>query len=137
MPPLYVAEASTRWLHRNASAHKFGDIHVGHIIQRHILHAPLRQPEGQDLSGVFRVAINGAAENGHSLLLRGIGAPALVFLYEPADILPPDGAVEGTDPLDLQIRSPLEQGLDLGTVLAHDIGIIPAASSSQSRSKFT
>ena len=34
--------------------------------------------------------------------------------------------MEGTDHLDLHPGGPLQQGLDLGTVLAHDVGVVAA-----------
>ena len=101
-------------------------IGLGHIIQGDVPDTLLRQAAGQDVRGVLRVAVDGAAENGHGLVLRGISAPQLVLLQEPTDVLPPDGAVEGADHLDVHPGGPLQQGLDLGAVLAHDIGVVPA-----------
>ena len=99
---------------------------MGHVVQGDVLYAPLCQAGGQDLRGVLRVAVDGAAEDGHAPIFGGVGAPALVFLQEPLQILPPDGTVEGTDHLDLHPGGPLQQGLDLGTVLAHDVGVVAA-----------
>lgn len=107
-------------------ADQVGYIGVGHIVQGDVLHALLRQTAGQDLGGIFRMAVDGAAEDGHGPVLRGVGAPQLVFLQEPANVFPPDGAMEGADHLDVQSGGPLQQRLDLGTVLAHNVGIIPA-----------
>ena len=105
--------------------HQVGDVGVGHVIEPHVPHALVRQAGRQDFGGVLRVAVDGAAEDGNGFILGGVAAPPLVLLHEPADVLPPDGTMEGAEVLDAQPRRFFQQGLHLGAVLAHDIGIVP------------
>ena len=103
-----------------------GYVGVGHVEDSHVPHALFRQTGGQDLAGVFRVAVDGAAENSGCPRLRRVGAPALILFQEPADVLPPDGTVEGAEVLNIQSRRLFQHVLHRRAVFAHDVGVIPA-----------
>ena len=106
-------------------ADQLGDIRVGHIVQGNIFHALLGQTAGQDVSCILRVTVNRAAEDRHAPVLRSIGAPLLVLVDKPANILPPDGTMKRTDVRNIQAGRLFQQRLYLGAVFAHDVGIIP------------
>ena len=77
---------------------------------------------------VLRVAVHRGVDDEHALGLRGIAAPCVVLFNEPAQILAPHGAVERADVLDLiqNAAGLFQQELDMGAVLAHDIGEVAA-----------
>ena len=72
------------------------------------------------------MAVNRTAEDGDGLVLGCIRTPDLVFLNEPTNVLPPNGAMERAEKHDIQPSRLFQQRLHLGTVLAHDVGVIPA-----------
>ena len=107
-------------------ADQLGDIGVGHIEQPHVPHPFLRQTGGQNFAGIFRMAVNRAAEDRHGLLLRRIAAPALIFFNEPADILPPDRAVKRAEIVNVQPCRLFQHILHRRAVFADNVGVVPA-----------
>ena len=103
---------------------QLGDMSGGHIVHRHLAHALIAERRRQRLRRVLRVAVHRGVDDEHALGLRGIAAPCVVLFNEPAQILAPHGAVERADVLDLiqNAAGLFQQELDVGAVLAHDVG---------------
>ena len=99
-----------------------GDGHIEH----HGLVALLPESGGEDLRGVLGAAVHAGVGDHHAVLLRGVGAPLIIFIQEGVQILPPHEAVEGADHLQRHVLHLAEEVLDLGAVLAHDVGVVPA-----------
>ena len=101
---------------------------MGHryIVHHHIADAAVSQLVGQDGGGVLGVAVDGAIGDHNGGFLGLITAPVLVLVDEPADVLTPHGTVQGADHLNFDGGGLLQQGLDLGAVLADDIGEVTA-----------
>ena len=70
--------------------------------------------------------VDGGIGHHHGVLLGGIGAPLLVLVDEPVDVLAPYGAVQRANHRDLQLGGFLQQRLYLGAVLADDVGVVAA-----------
>ncbi len=87
--------------------------------------ALLLQNAAHQTGGFGRVAVDGGVGNERPLLLRLVAAPQVVLADIIAQILPQHRAVEGTDGLDIQRGGLLQQSLYLGTVLTHNIQIVP------------
>ena len=103
-----------------------GGMRGGGVIHRDIPNAQIRQPGGQDIGGILRMAVDGAVGDHDSRLLRAIAAPAVVFFHKFGDIRTPNRAVQRADHGELQPRGLLEQRLHLRAVLADDVGVIAA-----------
>ena len=97
----------------------------GHIVHLH-LHAALDELGGQDVGRVLGAAVDGGVGQQHALLLGLIVGPELVLLDEVAQVPAPHEAVQGADHLDFDGCGLLQDGLDLGAVLAHDVGVVAA-----------
>ncbi len=109
-------------------ADQLGDVGVGHVVNPYVAHALLAQLGGQGLGGGLRVAVHGGVGNHDALFLGLVLAPLVVLVDEVHQILPPHGAVEGADELDLVQNAPglFQEHLHLGAVLAHDVGQVAA-----------
>ena len=90
------------------------------------LDAQVAQLGGQDVGGVGGVAVHGGVGDDDAVLLGGVGGPLDVLLQELVEFLAPDEAVERADHLDLDGGGLLQDGLDLGPVFAHDVGVVAA-----------
>ena len=101
---------------------------VGHVVHPHVGDPLLAQLGGQGLGGGLGIAVHGGVGDHDALLLRLVAAPLVVLVDEVAQILPPHGTVEGADVLDLvqDAAGLLQQQLDVGAVLAHDVGEVAA-----------
>ena len=101
---------------------------VGHVVQGHVGDAPFAKLGGQRLGGCLGVAVHGGVDNQHALDFRLIAAPFVVLVDEVAQILPPHGTMKGADIPDLvqDAAGLAQQQLDVGAILAHDVGEVPA-----------
>ena len=106
--------------------HQYGGMRIGDIIELDVLDAAVSEHSGQNLRGVHGVTVNRAGSDYDALILRGITAPVLVFIQEPADILAPDGTMQRADHPDLQTGGFFQQRLHLRTVFADNVRIIAA-----------
>ena len=95
----------------------------GGVVHAHP-HAPLIELAGQDVGGVLGVAVDGGVGQQHTLFLGGVAGPEQVLLQEVAEVAAPDEAVQRADQGNLQLRGLLQHRLDLGAVLAHDVGVV-------------
>ena len=104
--------------------------HIGVVGDRHVVHLhgdpQLCQAAGQNVGRRLGAAVDGGEGDEHALHLGLIGGPLGILVQNIAQILAPHGAVEGANHLDVQAGGLLQQGLDLGAVLAHDVGVVPA-----------
>ena len=100
----------------------------GHGGVKHLhLYPLLRQAAGQDIGRALRVAVDGGVGDHHAPHLRLIPAPQVVLAENIAQVPAPYKAVQRQDHPDLQPRRLLQHRLHLGTVFAHDVGVVPAA----------
>ena len=70
--------------------------------------------------------MDGGIGHQHALVLRLVAAPQVILADVVAQILPQHGAVERADGPDIQAGGLLQQGLNLGAVLAHDVEVVAA-----------
>ncbi|CAN4023953.1 Transposon related HTH domain protein, partial [Dysosmobacter welbionis] len=111
-----------------ALGNQVGHMGVGHVVQGHVGDAPFAELGGQRLGGCLGVAVHGGVDNQHALDFRLIAAPFVVLVDEVAQILPPHGTMKGADIPDLvqDAAGLAQQQLDVGAILAHDVGEVPA-----------
>ena len=113
-----------------AAAEGLGDDHarvrLAHVVHGDVAHAALGQHGGEHLRGVLGVAVDGGIGDHHAVFLGRIGAPLVVLVDEPADVLAPHGAVQRADHADVERGRFLEQRLHLRAVLAHDVREVAA-----------
>ena len=86
----------------------------------------LDQFGGEDVGGVLRVAVDRGVGEHDALFLGGVAAPEQVLLQKVAEVAAPDKAVQRADQGDVQRGGLLQDGLDLGAVLADDVGVVAA-----------
>ena len=96
----------------------------GHIVH-HGAHAALAQLRGEDLGGVFRIAVDRGIGNHHALFLRRVRAPEVVLFEKVLNIAAPDEAVQRAEHPDVQIGDLPEKILHLHAVFANDVCIVP------------
>ena len=96
----------------------------GHVVHLHVAHPGVRQLRGDDVGDVLGVAVDRGVGDHHALLLGGIGAPLLILVDEPVQLLAPDGAVQRADHGDVQLLRLFQQRLHLRAVLADDVGVV-------------
>ena len=87
----------------------------------HDLRGPLGlQPLRHQQGGILGVAVDAGVGDHDALALHPVARPDVIEVQVVAQILGEHGAVGGADLPDVQGGGLLQQGLDLGTVLAHD-----------------
>ena len=102
---------------------------LGHVLPRQVADGDLGavlglQLFGQQLHGLFGVAVDGGVGQENALVLGGIGRPGLVEAQIIAQVLRQNGAVEGTDDGDVQAGRLLQQLLHLSAVFADDAEVV-------------
>lgn len=95
---------------------------VGDIVDGDIVHAALMQQRGENLGGVGRVAVHGGISDHDALFFGFVFAPFVVFVDEPAEIASPDRSVQRAKHFDVDGAGFGENGLNLRSVLANDVG---------------
>ena len=73
------------------------------------------------MGGILRVAVDGGISDHDRVVLRRVGAPLVVLVDEPADVLAPHGTVQRADHADVERGGLLEKRLYLRAVLADDV----------------
>ena len=101
-----------------------GHVAAGEIRHRHLGAALLAQEVRQLLRRGGGVAVEAGVGDEDALALHAVAAPGLVEVQHVGDGLRQDGAVEGADGGNVQPGGLLENGLDLGAVLAHDVEVV-------------
>ena len=96
----------------------------GEIIDQDVLFAPIRQLGCQQLSGFFRVAVDGAISNHDPFFFRGVRRPFAVLIDVIMHILPQDGPVERQNHLNVEFCNFFQQCQHLAPILADNIGVI-------------
>ena len=96
----------------------------GHVVHLDVPHAEVGQLGGQNVRGVFGVAVDGGVGDDDGLLLGLVGCPVDIFVDEPADVLAPHGAVERADGFDFNRRGLFQKCLYLRAVFADNVGVV-------------
>ena len=89
-------------------------------------HPAFHQLAGQNIRGVFRVAVNRSIGEAHALFLGRVRAPEQIFLKKVAEVCTPYRPVQRTDVADVQLCGLFQRGLNLCAILADDVGVVPA-----------
>lgn len=100
---------------------------LGYVIHGYIPYAAFGKLARQDVGCVLCTAIYGAVNHhDRALILRRIGAPFVILLYDPWEIIPPNRTMQGADGVDLHRSGFGQHILHLLAVFAYDIGVIAA-----------
>lgn len=95
---------------------------VGDVVNGDIVHAALMQQRSKNLGGVGRVPVHGGIGDHDALFFGFVFAPFVVFVDEPAEIASPDRSVQRAKHFDVNGTGFGENGLNLRSVLANNIG---------------
>ena len=106
--------------------HDDARVRLAHVVHGDVAHAALSQHGGEHVGGVFRIAVDGGVGDHHAVVLGRVGAPLVVLVDEPADVLAPHGTVQRADHADVERGGLLQQRLHLRAVLAHDVREVAA-----------
>ena len=114
--------------HKMAVAETLGDelagVGVAGVIHGNALHAAVGEDGGHLLGCRGGMTIDTAVNDEHALLFGTVAAPGVMLANEIAEILSPDGAMQGAYHLDVKSRGLLQHILHLNSVLADDVDVI-------------
>ena len=104
--------------------------HIGGVGACDVVHVDLGdtlllQEHGEPVGDRGGVPVHRCVCDDDSLVFGLVPAPEVVLSEDVAEVLPPDGSVQGTDHLDRHTLQLLEHGLDLASVLSDDVGVVP------------
>ena len=112
--------AAAECIGHNVACRRHGGVKHTHA------HASLHQPAGQNVGSIFRVAVDRCISQANALFFGCVAAPQEIFLQELTEAFSPHRSVKRAYRVQLQLGSLFQHCLNLRSVFAHNVGVIPS-----------